>query len=145
MRFAYRADQVRAAEAPLLQAQGDEAVMRAAATGLAVACRQLIVDRCGRVTGSRVVLLVGAGNNGGDALWAGASLASRGARVTAVALSGHPHPGGLQALVAAGGRVVEVVDGTAAVRDADLVIDGIVGIGGRGALRDDAAVLARAA
>ena len=38
------------------------------------------------VVGCRVVLLVGSGNNGGDALWAGAFLAGRGCRVDAVTL-----------------------------------------------------------
>ena len=56
--------------------------------------------------GARVTLLVGAGNNGGDALYAGAALARRGARVTAVLLSpDKAHPGGLAALRRAGGRV----------------------------------------
>jgi hydroxyethylthiazole kinase-like uncharacterized protein yjeF len=88
----------------------------------------------GRVYGARVVLLVGSGDNGGDALFAGASLARRGAAVSAVLLGSHTHEGGLAALRAAGGRVAT----PAALRDADLVLDGIVGIGGKGALRDDA-------
>ena len=49
--------------------------MQRAAAGLAATCGQVLRERRGRVTGSRVVLLVGAGNNGGDALWAGARLA----------------------------------------------------------------------
>lgn len=48
--------------------------MQRAAAGLAVVCAQLL----GRVYGSRVVLLVGSGDNGGDALYAGARLARRG-------------------------------------------------------------------
>ncbi|MCX6460409.1 MAG: NAD(P)H-hydrate epimerase [Actinobacteria bacterium] len=143
MRLAFGVDQIRAAESQLLARDGDETVMRRAATGLAVTCGRLLVSLRGRVTGSRVVLLVGSGNNGGDALWAGARLAERGAQVTAIQLGSVLHEGGARALRVAGGRVVAVSDGESLIESADLVIDGIVGIGGRGALRSDAAALAR--
>src|SRR3712207_9121378 len=98
--------------------------MRRAAAGLA----QAVADFVGRVYGVRVALLVGAGNNGGDALYAGAALARRGAVVEAVLLApAKAHPGGLTAFRAAGGRVVSVVG-----RGYDVAVDGIVGIGGRG-------------
>ena len=84
--------------------------------------------------GSRVALLVGSGDNGGDALFAGALLARRGAVVTAVLLGDRAHVGGLAALRAAGGRVGD----TAALATADLVLDGIVGIGASGGLRPEA-------
>jgi hydroxyethylthiazole kinase-like uncharacterized protein yjeF len=87
--------------------------------------------------GARVVLLVGSGDNGGDALYAGALLARRGAAVSAVLLGSRAHEQGLAALRAVGGRVAA----PAAVHDADLVLDGIVGIGGKGGLRDDAAAV----
>ncbi|NEE16715.1 bifunctional ADP-dependent NAD(P)H-hydrate dehydratase/NAD(P)H-hydrate epimerase, partial [Streptomyces sp. SID7499] len=45
------------------------------------------------------------------------------------------HPGGLAALLAAGGQVVDGPDGLGVL---DLVVDGITGIGGRGGLREDA-------
>lgn len=113
--------------------------MQRAAAGLAVACAQLL----GRVYGSRVVLLVGSGDNGGDALYAGARLARRGAAVAAVLLAPErTHPGGLAALLRAGGRTVAAGDAEETVLRADLVVDGILGIGGRGALRPDAARLA---
>ncbi|MFG2390638.1 NAD(P)H-hydrate dehydratase, partial [Streptomyces lavendulae] len=90
------------------------------------------------VYGSRVVVLAGPGDNGGDALYAGARLARRGARVTAVPMDPERiHPGGLAALRAAGGRVEASVP-----RRADLVLDGLLGIGGRGGLRPAAAALA---
>jgi hydroxyethylthiazole kinase-like uncharacterized protein yjeF len=115
------------------------ALMQRAAAGLAVACAQLL----GRVYGSRVVLLVGSGDNGGDALYAGARLARRGAGVTAVLLApDRTHAGGLAALLRAGGRTVAPEDAEGPVLRADLVLDGIVGIGGKGGLRPDAARLA---
>ena len=116
----------------------DGALMQRAAAGLAAA----VVDLLGGAYGRRVVLLVGPGDNGGDALWAGARLAGRGARVEALLLADRVHEGGLAALRAAGGRATHDLDDLATAPD--LVVDGIVGIGGRPGLRPDAvAALAR--
>ncbi|MFD3540518.1 NAD(P)H-hydrate dehydratase [Streptomyces sp. NPDC058662] len=144
MRTAYSVETVRAAERGLMAELPEGALMRRAAAGLAAVCAALLTRRRGRVYGSRVVLLVGPGDNGGDALYAGARLARRGAGVTAVPMDpARMHPGGLAALRAAGGRVAERVpagpDGSAG--GADLVLDGLLGIGGRGGLRPAAAAL----
>src|SRR6516164_2075249 len=74
--------------------------MQRAATGLAAVCAGL----ARRVYGSRAVVLAGSGDNGGDALYAGARLARRGARVLAVAAGTRVHEGGADALRGAGGR-----------------------------------------
>ncbi|MEU3946041.1 NAD(P)H-hydrate dehydratase [Streptomyces sp. NPDC029526] len=142
MRTAYSVQTVRAAERDLMARLPEGALMQRAAAGLAVACAELL----GRVYGSRVVLLVGSGDNGGDALYAGARLARRGAGVTAVLLApDRAHPGGLAALRRAGGRTVGVDGAVGLVEGADLVVDGIVGIGGKGGLRSEAVPLAEAA
>ncbi|MFE5914517.1 NAD(P)H-hydrate dehydratase [Streptomyces wedmorensis] len=141
MRTAHRVETVRAAEAALMARLPEGALMQRAAAGLAAACCSLLGK--GRVYGARVVLLVGSGDNGGDALYAGARLARRGAGVTAVPLGTRTHPGGLAALRAAGGRITD--DPFEALAVADLVLDGITGIGGRGGLRPDAVPVARAA
>ncbi|GAA2511124.1 NAD(P)H-hydrate dehydratase [Streptomyces longisporus] len=151
MRTAYSVETVRAAERELMARLPEGALMQRAAAGLAAACADLI----GRVYASRVVLLVGSGDNGGDALYAGARLARRGAAVVAVLLAPErAHPGGLAALLRAGGRIVgsgagagaAASAGVGAVEEAilraDLVVDGIVGIGGTGGLRPEAAQLA---
>ena len=130
MRSAHTVEQVRAAEGELMARVPEGALMQRAATGLAVA----ITDLLGSVYAARVLLLVGAGDNGGDALWAGAMLARRGVAVEAVLLSSRVHLGGLDALRAAGGRTVAVAD----AHQPDVVVDGIVGIGGRAGLRADA-------
>src|SRR3954469_16037572 len=115
------------------------ALMQRAAAGLATRCADLLRHRSGRVYGGRVVLLVGSGDNGGDALYAGARLAGRGARVAALLLDPErAHPGGLAAFVRAGGRCS---DDPAVLDRAHLVLDGIVGIGGTGGLRPAAADL----
>ncbi|MER6091789.1 NAD(P)H-hydrate dehydratase [Streptomyces bluensis] len=142
MRSAYRVETVRTAERELMARLPGGALMQRAAAGLAAACADLL----GRVYGSRVVLLVGSGDNGGDALYAGARLAKRGAGVTAVLLNpDHTHPGGLKALRRAGGTVVPPHRADHALQRAHLVVDGIVGIGGKGGLRPDAAPLAELA
>jgi hydroxyethylthiazole kinase-like uncharacterized protein yjeF len=87
-----------------------------------------------------VVLLVGPGDNGGDALYAGAELSRRGVAVAAVlADPDRVHAGGLAALRAAGGRQVPLAD----AGPADLVIDGLLGIGARGPVREALVPLVR--
>ncbi len=122
MRHAHTVAQVRSAEATSMATLPDGALMARAAAGLAAA----LVDHLGGAYGRRVLLLVGSGDNGGDALYAGARLARRGAQVSALLVSDRAHPEGLAALTTAGGRVVDVVPA-----DLDVVVDGIVGIGGR--------------
>ncbi|MCX5531833.1 NAD(P)H-hydrate dehydratase [Streptomyces sp. NBC_00006] len=144
MRLAHDVETVRSAERALMARLPEGALMQRAAAGLATACADLL----GKVYGSRVTLLVGSGDNGGDALYAGARLARRGAGVTALLLNpDRAHAGGLAALRAAGGTVLDAQDENATERvgRADLVVDGIVGIGGKGGLRPRAAELADAA
>jgi len=127
MRGAHTVQQVRDAEAELMATLPEGALMQRAATGLAHA----VIDLMGGAYGRRVVLLVGAGHNGGDALWAGAMLARRGVAVEAWLLAEEVYAEGLAALRGAGGRVAEPHDD----HHADVALDGIVGIGGRPGLR----------
>ncbi len=138
----WTAQQIRETEARLIARLPEGTLMRRAAFGLARQARRML----GRTAGARVALLVGAGDNGGDALWAGVELRRRGVGVVAVLLDpARAHPAGLAALRRAGGRVRESdASGLAALTGADLVIDGIVGISGRGGLREPAAALVAA-
>ena len=149
MRGAYRVAQVRAGEDRLMAVVPEGALMARAATGLAQICREWLVQTCGAVAGARVVVLAGSGNNGGDAIYAGAWLANRGAAVTVVALAERVHEQAAHALRGAGGRVIAAdsadVDPQLLVEQSDVVLDGIVGIGGTGALRGPAVALSRAA
>lgn len=139
MRNAYDVEQIRAAEAPLLAGLPPGTLMQRAARALARRCAQLL----GQVYGSHVVLLVGAGNNGADALWAGAELARRGAAVDAVCVA-TVDEAGAHALLSAGGRRASAgtEQDTHLIAAADLVVDGLVGIGATGALRAPHARLA---
>ena len=151
MRDAYQVAAVRAAERALMEIVPDGALMGRAAAGLASVCASLLAGYPGHVYGARVVVLVGPGDNGGDALYAGALLARRGAAVTAIAAAAKVHPGGAAALRAARGRVSSDLAGADAaastshtdlMNSADLIIDGLLGIGGRGGLREPFAGLA---
>uniref|UniRef100_UPI0013579C22 bifunctional ADP-dependent NAD(P)H-hydrate dehydratase/NAD(P)H-hydrate epimerase n=1 Tax=Cellulomonas citrea TaxID=1909423 RepID=UPI0013579C22 len=131
MDLAYLAADVRAAEAPLLRA--GVPLMDRAAYALAVRSVALLRRSGRRVPGARVVVLVGAGNNGGDGLHAAALLARRGMAVEAVLAADRVHEGGLVAARAAGVRTTALAElDPRTVHAADLVLDALVGIGGDG-------------
>lgn len=136
--------QVRAAEDVQLARVADGQLMQRAARGLSLVVAGLLTAGRGGVSGSRIALLVGSGNNGGDALWAGAMLAGRGAHVDAITVAPRWHEEGAAALKRKGGRLHAYVENDASdiLDQADVVIDGILGIGGSGGLRDGAAELA---
>ncbi|WP_209371472.1 bifunctional ADP-dependent NAD(P)H-hydrate dehydratase/NAD(P)H-hydrate epimerase [Brevibacterium renqingii] len=154
--FAYPSEVIREAEVPLLEA--GVALMARAARALAnIAGETLATDR-GRVTGSRVCVLAGPGNNAGDALLAAAALARRGAAVTIITLFEHTHAEGLAAARRSGAQVIAFAadpaeataagpadpDHAEALREltrADLVLDGILGTGGRRGLPEHIAGL----
>ncbi|WP_343901209.1 NAD(P)H-hydrate epimerase, partial [Nocardioides aquaticus] len=83
MRSAHTVEQVRAAEGALMAQLPEGALMQRAAAGLAHAVLALLAGPAGDqpAYGRRVLLVVGGGHNGGDALWAGARLAARGCAV----------------------------------------------------------------
>lgn len=118
-RLGYTAAQVRAAERPLLAA--GEPLMRRAAAALAAELRDLAPDR--------VLVLVGAGDNGGDALFAVAELAAEGVHVDLVATAARHHQEAAAAALAAGARWVDAADAARLAATADVVVDGILGIG----------------
>ena len=101
---AYDSDAVREMERPLL----DDGVplMRMAASAAAHVTMELLDDEDLAVEDARVTLLVGAGDNGGDGLYAGAELAQEGAQVTAIAVGRSLHEEAFAAFVHAGGRVL---------------------------------------
>jgi NAD(P)H-hydrate epimerase len=124
---AYTAAQIRAAEEPLLAA--GVPLMARAAAALAREIRLLLpADRPGRV-----LLLVGPGNNGGDALFAGAELAALGSTVSVLPTSDRMHDAGRIAAIDAGARMLSAdidTDAAASVaRESDVIVDGILGTG----------------
>src|SRR6201996_4216745 len=140
MRDAREVAKVRTAEAELMARLPDGTLMQRAAAGLAAICAQLLDG----VYGSRVVVLAGRGDNGGDALYAAPPPARRGAAALAVAAGSKIHDAAAADFRAAGGRIVGPDDAevTAALDAADLILDGMLGIGGKGGLREPYATLA---
>ena len=118
-RSGYTAAQVRAAERPLLEA--GEPLMRRAAAALAAELRGLAPRR--------ILALVGAGDNGGDALFAVAELAAEGVSVDLVSTASRHHEEGARAALAVGARWADATEVAALAATADVVLDGILGTG----------------
>ena len=128
-------DEMRAAEDAVFAAQPGVDLMSRAAAAVAAAAEAM--------ADGPVLVLVGSGNNGGDGLFAAARLAAP--RPVMLWLAGSAvHAEGLAAAQAAGCREVDAAEAVAALEQTSLVIDALVGIGGRPGLRPEAAVLAEA-
>ncbi|BDZ41158.1 carbohydrate kinase [Paraoerskovia sediminicola] len=152
---AWSAEDVRAAEVPLLES--GVPLMEMAAFMLATTSTPALLptgsgDELDALPGVRVALLVGSGANGGDALQAGVVLLGREADVVAACVSENVHEEALAAYVEAGGRVVDLSAGPSSpdwsstladILASDLVLDGLVGIGATGPLRGVAEDLVR--
>ncbi|WP_309711483.1 NAD(P)H-hydrate epimerase [Pseudolysinimonas sp.] len=136
-RAGYTAAQVRAAERPLLAA--GIPLMRHAAAALAAELRGFAPRR--------VLVLVGAGDNGGDALFAVAEVAADGVTVDLVPTASRHHAEGAAAAISAGAQWVDAADAARLAAAADVVLDGILGTGTsgspglRGAARDVVAAI----
>jgi ADP-dependent NAD(P)H-hydrate dehydratase / NAD(P)H-hydrate epimerase len=147
---AHTAEGIRGAEQRVSKTLAEDTLMQRAATGLARACGRALTRHQGGVYGRRVVLLVGTGNNGGDALLAGARLRRRGAVVHAVLTGDTAYRPGVSALLAAGGTVLDAcaAEGRSRARElvakAGLVVDGLVGLGGSAGLTEPGAGLVAA-
>lgn len=131
---AWAPPQVYTAEQALMATLDKGELMARAVEGLTA----VATARLAEFGGDRVVALVGPGNNGADALFATARLAAAGVNAAALHTE-RVHPRARDAALAAG-VVLHADDATSdtALHEvlglADLVLDGILGIGGRGGL-----------
>lgn len=138
MLHAFTADQIRAAERPLLEAETEtDELMKSAAHAVFEAAEVMLgwPDLLVNFRDPRVLLLVGKGGNGGDALYAGAELAAAGHAVDAWIAWGSAHEPALEAFRDAGGTVLEETPED--LRDYSLAIDGLTGLGGAVSLGKD--------
>lgn len=138
---AWSGQQIRDAERPFLDAGDGPLLMARAAHALALECVRALRTGSG-VMGAQVVALVGTGNNGADALWAAAHLRRRGTTVHVITTGEAVHPEGAAAARAAGARFASLGElgvpaATQMCREADLVLDGVLGTGARGGLRGE--------
>ncbi|MEA5119274.1 MAG: NAD(P)H-hydrate dehydratase [Propionicimonas sp.] len=141
---AFTVAEVRRAEQLELDRLGEDVLMRRAARGLATVVLEELRRSAGRVYGNRVLLVVGSGNNGGDGLWAGVTLARRGVRVSAWRTGSAVHAAGWAAFLAAGGRELDAAGALAELSRAAVVVDAVTGLGGRAGLRPEVAGFAAA-
>ena len=128
MLTAHTVAQIRAAEEVAADQQGWDGLMQRAAGALAERLLALLP------AAETAVVLVGPGNNGGDALFAAARLLEHGRRVNLCLLDASKvHRDGLAAATAAGARMVDRPDGHR------FVVDALFGIGARPGLEGVAA------
>ena len=135
--------QVRAAEEAAMAAAPDVDLMAQAAHGLATVIERVLAGQGIKPAKAQVVALIGSGNNGGDALFAVAEIAAVGAAVVAITTGSTWHEAGMSALLASGGThqtAADLTDDslTSLGESCDVLVDGIVGIGGSGGLREQA-------
>jgi hydroxyethylthiazole kinase-like uncharacterized protein yjeF len=141
-------ERVRAVESAAMATLPEGELMQRAARGLAAVAAARLEEHDGRT----VVALIGSGDNGGDALYATGLLAGEGFPCAAVLVSDRgragAHAAGLAAAESAGVAVTVAAEGLEpaleVVSGADLVLDGITGIGGRPGLRAPAVALVEA-
>ena len=141
----HTAQQVRDAEQAFFAAHPGVDLMQRAADGLAAHAAQLLEHAAGAVDASRMLVAVGAGNNGGDGLYAAARLARQGCAVLLWLAGPKAHPAALDDARAAGCQLVDAARAAEAVAEVDLVMDAVLGIGGRPGLDRAVAVLAQEA
>ncbi len=130
------AEEMRRAEQRVFDAEPGVDLMGRAARAVAEAAVVLVPD-------GPVLVAVGPGNNGGDGLFAASLLASS-RDVTIWLTSGRGHAAGLAAARAAGVGEVDAAWALLALEHAALVIDAVLGIGGRPGLPGDVARFAAA-
>ena len=146
---AWSPEDVYAAEAVLEDELASGELMARAVEGLA----EVVAARISQLDAETVVALVGGGNNGADALYAVAQLAESGVSCAAAVDLAHVHEGALEAARAGGVVVVSGAEALEDIAEADIILDGIVGLGGRpglpaavaawvAAIPDDAHVIA---
>lgn len=123
MRQILTSAQMRAAERLVFDTEPDVDLMGRAARAVA----GVVDDTAPEGT---VLMAVGPGNNGGDALFAAASLAARRPVLLWLAM-GKAHKQGLEAAARAGAQEVDALGAIAALVDCAVVVDAVTGLGSR--------------
>lgn len=130
MRNGYSAAQIREAEAPFLE-RGVPLMIRAAQS-----LAEHVTSILPTPAEARVLVLAGPGNNGGDATYAASFIANAGVKVQVIAVGGKLHEAAEAAARDEGAEVIldaSPESAAALVSGADVVLDGVLGIGSGGA------------
>lgn len=141
MIHAYSAATIQDVERPYVTAPDyDGWLMAKAARALADVALENLQRR--GIEQANVILLIGSGNNGADALYAGAHLLAEGHQVSAYLVKNRAHKQALNEFIAQGGVLLtDLSDDKLA--SADVLIDGVLGTGAKGALPEEIAELVR--
>ncbi len=141
MLLVHTVESIRAAEEEAFARTPEGELMQRAADALATS---LLTD-LGHTDGTKVLVLAGPGNNGGDALWAAARLAGRGVRVWVHnVFPDRVHQESWRVCQTNGATPVDHETALQLVGRVDRVVDGIFGIGGHPGLSGRLAELAEA-
>ena len=141
---------LRAAERAAMATTPEAELMDRAAAAVAKAVIEELAARDRPVERAKVVVLAGSGNNGGDAMLAGALLGFEDAELTVIGVGSTLHERGMAACERQDADVLlaNAASGLraamAAMAEADVVIDGIAGLGSTGGLRAPADALVAA-
>ncbi|QGF22698.1 bifunctional ADP-dependent NAD(P)H-hydrate dehydratase/NAD(P)H-hydrate epimerase [Raineyella fluvialis] len=142
MLLVHSVESIRAAEEEAFARTEAGELMERASDALATS----LLRDLGHTDGTTLLVLAGPGNNGGDALWAGARLAGRGVRVWVHAVvPGRVHPAGWAACTEAGATSVDLEGAISLMGRVDRIVDGVFGIGGHPGLTGEGLRLAEAA
>lgn len=139
MHLAYTEQTIRQVEEPYVSAPNyDGWLMQKAAAGLADIAQKNLKSRS--LTLPQILILVGAGNNGADVLYAAQALLDTNPAPTiyAVPTAEKMQPKALAAFTASGGKIRSLPELASLALESDLIIDGIVGTGGQGQLKGQA-------
>lgn len=154
MRNIWSTKSIRETEYAAVAQAPTDALMKQAAAGVAEACAKILesspalaVESSSPDLPARVhaVALVGGGDNGGDALYAAAMLATEGYRTRAVIASEHPHERALAAATEVGVDIVSICNSNALIQSMNAVkyvdgaqvwLDGLLGTGTTGEVRE---------
>lgn len=132
-------EQVREAEGAWFDAHPGQGLMRVAAGHVAAAALDMMDSEPGRV-----LVVAGPGDNGGDGLYAACDLVRAGCQVAIWCVAARWHRAAHDAAVSAGCTLVGATDAVEGLPEADLVIDAVLGIGGRPGLSGAVADFAHA-
>lgn len=125
MRPVHPAEDVRTAEEEFFLANPSVDLMARASEAIAAAALRMLGKH------QQVLVVVGPGNNGGDGLFAAASLARSGRRVHVWPTVRNTHAEGLEAAHEAGAIIVSASSALSRLPGTDLMIDAFTGISGR--------------
>ncbi|MDO5746870.1 MAG: NAD(P)H-hydrate epimerase [Actinomycetaceae bacterium] len=150
----YATSMIREREYAIVHASPVDSLMKKAAEAVAKGAADSLESAAIPLEDAQVVALVGGGDNGGDALYACAFLQALGAKCACVLLTKSVHE---RACARAEKEGVDIVcpnldqrpraialSVVKVCRDADVIIDGMLGTGGKGALRNPMLAVVRA-